>query len=76
MCFSEHLEGNDPKEVCFSSADTLMMFLAVLLSVTKEKAVKVGSCCHFDPRDYCKRVNKAGTSSTVKTVRNALSVRS
>lgn len=43
MYFPGHLEENDPKEICFSSADTLLMFLALLLSVTKDKAMKFGS---------------------------------
>jgi len=41
--FPAHLEGSDPKGICFSSADTLMMLFAVLLLVAKDKVVKFGS---------------------------------
>lgn len=68
FCFPAYLEGSDPKGICFSSADTLMMLFAVLLSLAKDKAVKFGSSSQFDPEDHSKQEIMAETNSTVKTV--------
>lgn len=65
ICFPAHLEGSDPKGICFFSADTLMMLFAVLLSVAKDKAVKFGCSSQFDPKDHSKQAIKTGTVKTM-----------
>lgn len=73
--FPAHLEGSDPKGINFSSADSLMMYFAVLLLVAKEKAMKFESSSQFDPKDHSKWSRQEQTAQS-KQWANVLSVSS